>query len=325
MIPNPSLTKRTMSLTGRNAQSCQDYPHFLLHKLYLSTMAQASKVHRNDARDVCEASGIERRLCVKRVAGDKLGRRQATSAGFGCIIEVMMAVAVTCAPHAKRAWMVPAEPNGFFAHRQVFFLQPPSSPPSPAYTPSPSPTSAMRFFLAALAALPAARAAISIIQPSASEYWVQYETNTITWNYNAGDPSLIDIIVSNIDNTTLNGNFSIAQYVNVSAETFTVTNVTLVVGSNYQVSFLDPANASIIYATSGTFSVDAPGSDASSSSASGSASASGASGTSPSSSGSGASSSNTSSSAPKQLGMSAGGIMGVIAACGVASLSALLL
>ena len=47
---------------------------------------------------------------------------------------------------------------------------------------------------------------------------VQNATNTITWSYNAGDPSPIDIFVRNLQNTTLNGNFSIASYVNVSAE-----------------------------------------------------------------------------------------------------------
>ncbi|KAH9837777.1 uncharacterized protein C8Q71DRAFT_856961 [Rhodofomes roseus] len=191
----------------------------------------------------------------------------------------------------------------------------------------------MRFFLAALAALPAARAAISILAPSNSEYWVQNQTNTITWNYSPGDPSPIDIVVSNAANTTLNGNFTIAQYVNLTAQSFTVTNVTLVTGGNYQVSFVDPANATIIYATSGTFSVDSPGTSpapsvspsSASSSASGSASGSAASSTSPSSSGSGASTTNSASAAPAQFAMSAGGVMGVIAACGVASLSALLL
>lgn len=47
---------------------------------------------------------------------------------------------------------------------------------------------------------------------------VQNATNTITWSYNSGDPSPIDIFVRNLQNTTLNGNFSIASYVNVSAE-----------------------------------------------------------------------------------------------------------
>lgn len=47
---------------------------------------------------------------------------------------------------------------------------------------------------------------------------VQDTTNTITWSYSAGDPSPINIFVNNLQNTTLNGNFSIATYVNVSAE-----------------------------------------------------------------------------------------------------------
>lgn len=178
------------------------------------------------------------------------------------------------------------------------------------------------------------------------------------------------------------------------------TNVTLVTGSNYQVVFIDPANTTIVYATSGTFSVDAPGSKSISSSfaflngggdatrtpdaqhvypagfskcsvgtrfeprpaihgikslyraqcdlthlllaspapsvspsgsgsASGSASASGSgashSGASASGSGSGASTTNTQNAAVPALGVSAGGVVGVIAACGIASLSALLL
>ncbi|KAH9922203.1 uncharacterized protein B0H18DRAFT_879565, partial [Fomitopsis serialis] len=170
--------------------------------------------------------------------------------------------------------------------------------------------------------------AITILAPSDSEYWVQNQTNTITWDYTPGDPNPIDIVVSNTQNTTLNGNFSIAQYVNLTTQV-SPTNVTLVTGGNYQVSFVDPANASVVYATSGTFSVDAPGTSAapsvSPSSVSSSASGSAASSTSPSSSGSSASTSNSASAAPAQLGMSAGGVMGVIAACGVASLSALLL
>ncbi|EPT00061.1 hypothetical protein FOMPIDRAFT_1123394, partial [Fomitopsis schrenkii] len=229
---------------------------------------------------------------------------------------------------------------------------------------------------------------------------VQFTTNTITWDYSPGDPSPINIIVNNLQNTTLNGDFSIASYVNVSAQSFTVTNVTLVTGSNYQVVFIDPANTTIVYATSGTFSVDAPGSKSISSSfaflngggdatrtpdaqhvypagfskcsvgtrfeprpaihgikslyraqcdlthlllaspapsvspsgsgsASGSASASGSgashSGASASGSGSGASTTNTQNAAVPALGVSAGGVVGVIAACGIASLSALLL
>ncbi|KAI0724669.1 hypothetical protein C8Q72DRAFT_857511, partial [Fomitopsis betulina] len=243
---------------------------------------------------------------------------------------------ITCVPHAKWAWTFLEAGRGFFAHTLLSF-SPTTTIPRPSRIPLRlSPTSAMRFSLAALAAvaLPAAHAAISIIAPSASEYWVQDTTNTITWSYSAGDPSPINIFVNNLQNTTLNGNFSIATYVNVSAESFTVTNVTLVTGGNYEVVFADPANATTIYATSGTFSVDAPGTSpapsvspsGTGSASSGSANASGSGAShSASSSGSGASTTTTQNAAAPALSVSTGGIMGVIAACGIASLSALLL
>lgn len=47
---------------------------------------------------------------------------------------------------------------------------------------------------------------------------VQDTTNNITWTYTAGSPNPINIIVFNQNNATLNGNFSIASYVNVSQE-----------------------------------------------------------------------------------------------------------
>ena len=45
---------------------------------------------------------------------------------------------------------------------------------------------------------------------------VQNTSNTITWSFGAGDPNPVSIIVTNKDNTTLNGAFSIAESVNVS-------------------------------------------------------------------------------------------------------------
>ncbi|KAF9815636.1 hypothetical protein IEO21_04426 [Rhodonia placenta] len=195
----------------------------------------------------------------------------------------------------------------------------------------------MRFSLAALALalLPAALADITITGPSTSEYWVQDTTNNITWTYTAGSPNPINIIVFNQNNATLNGNFSIASYVNVSQEASCRTNVTLVVGDSYGVRFTSPTNISDIYATSGLFSVRAAGTapaptSASSSAASASASASGsasgsaASGTSPSTSGS--ASTKSSAASPRAFGVqNAQAVFGVIAACGVATLSALLL
>ncbi|PCH43183.1 hypothetical protein WOLCODRAFT_25771 [Wolfiporia cocos MD-104 SS10] len=195
----------------------------------------------------------------------------------------------------------------------------------------------MRFALAALALLPvAALAEITITGPSASEYWVQYTSNTITWTYSSGDPSPIDIVVFNEHNVTLDGNFSIAQYVDVSTQSFTVTNVTLVVGDDYAVQFVSPLNHSVIYATSQYFSLMAPGTKAAptsaaasasaSASGSGTASGSAASGTSPSTSSGSASATHSSSASSRNLATSTSqAVYGLIAACGIASLSSLLL
>ncbi|KZT03255.1 uncharacterized protein LAESUDRAFT_684045 [Laetiporus sulphureus 93-53] len=198
----------------------------------------------------------------------------------------------------------------------------------------------MRFALAALALLPvAAFAEITILAPSPSEYWVQDTSNTVTWDYSSGDPNPIDINVVNVANTTLDGNFTIATYVNVSTQSFTVTNVTLVVGSDYQIQFVNPANLSEVYATSGFFSVKAPGTAAApsvtpssaaasaSSSASGSAASGSAASGSASASGSAVSAAASSkSAAPRTFGtLSAQGVLGVIVTCGIAGMSALFL
>lgn len=47
---------------------------------------------------------------------------------------------------------------------------------------------------------------------------VQNMSNLISWSYIQGDPTSVDIIVSNGNNATLNGNFSIARNVPVSQE-----------------------------------------------------------------------------------------------------------
>src|SRR5579863_5967552 len=47
---------------------------------------------------------------------------------------------------------------------------------------------------------------------------VQNTSNLISWTYTQGDPSSVDIIVTNSNNQTLNGAFSIARSVPVSQE-----------------------------------------------------------------------------------------------------------
>jgi len=118
----------------------------------------------------------------------------------------------------------------------------------------------MRLALLALALLPfAAIAKITITTPSASAYWVQNTSNMIAWTYNQGDPSSVDVLITNQNNATLNGAFSIARGVPVSQESFTVTDVTLRTATGYQVSFVDPNNATNVLAQSAQFEVKAPG------------------------------------------------------------------
>ncbi|ETW76437.1 hypothetical protein HETIRDRAFT_411851 [Heterobasidion irregulare TC 32-1] len=193
----------------------------------------------------------------------------------------------------------------------------------------------MRLALAALSLFPVlAFAEISITGPSSSAYWVQNTSNTITWSFGAGDPNPVSIIVTNKDNTTLNGAFSIAESVNVSQASFTTTNVTLRPGSNYQVVFVNSTNLTQVYANSTDFDVKpagtTPAPTASSGSGSGSASATG---TGSSASGSASSTSSTSS-APRSSSASlairlsltsAPGTLHALGACGLAALAGLLL
>ncbi|KAL6302556.1 hypothetical protein BKA93DRAFT_702140, partial [Sparassis latifolia] len=115
---------------------------------------------------------------------------------------------------------------------------------------------------AVLAALPVVLG-ITILQPSSTSYWVEMTTNEIVWSYNAGDPSPITVVVTAQNDTTLNGVFTIAQtyaFIDLIFSLPNSTNVTLVVGSGYAVSFVNPTNESDVYTTSQSFSVMAPGS-----------------------------------------------------------------
>lgn len=49
-----------------------------------------------------------------------------------------------------------------------------------------------------------------------SLFRVQNDSNTIDWTYTSGDPNPVDILVTNGNNQTLNGDFSIARFVQVS-------------------------------------------------------------------------------------------------------------
>ncbi|VDC00440.1 unnamed protein product [Peniophora sp. CBMAI 1063] len=187
----------------------------------------------------------------------------------------------------------------------------------------------MRASFAALALLPASALAITINGPSASQYWVANSSNTISWSFSSGDPAQVDVILTNSNNQTLNGDFSIARFLNTSAESFTVTNVTIRSGDNYQVVFINPTNASQVYANSSDFSVKPAGTTPAATS---SAASSSASSTSPASSGSSsgsasasAASSTQSSAASPLAGASFGSAIYALGACALAAVGGALL
>lgn len=111
------------------------------------------------------------------------------------------------------------------------------------------------YALALATVLPCVLSDIIINGPNSQAYWVQFTENNITWSFSQGDPNPISIIVANTEQSLLNGAFSIAEYLDTSVRQFTVTNVTLVLGSDYVVNFVEPTNASHVYATSQAFEV----------------------------------------------------------------------
>lgn len=116
--------------------------------------------------------------------------------------------------------------------------------------------------IAALASLAASTLAFTVTSPSTSSYWVQFSTNTVSWSTSSGDPTSVSLQIINANRTILNGVFSIAEYVKASLESFTITNVTLVVGDGYIVQMVNPLNNTDVYASSGAFSVKSSGTPA---------------------------------------------------------------
>ncbi|KAL1746151.1 DRMIP-like protein [Schizophyllum fasciatum] len=115
----------------------------------------------------------------------------------------------------------------------------------------------MRAAVALAALLPAAALAdISISFPSGDSngYWVANHSNTIQWSASSSDPN-VTVIVRNDQNATLNGDYDIAEYVNVASLTYTVTNVTLLPGTGYQVLFVNTSNTTQEYTRSDTFEI----------------------------------------------------------------------
>ncbi|KIO26366.1 hypothetical protein M407DRAFT_243741 [Tulasnella calospora MUT 4182] len=101
--------------------------------------------------------------------------------------------------------------------------------------------------------------AITISGPSSEKYWVFGTSNQINWGFSQGDPTSVSVTITNQNSDVLNGKFSISEFVTVSDEAYTVTNVTLRPGSGYVVNFINPKNETDIYASSTPFEVKPAG------------------------------------------------------------------
>jgi len=101
-----------------------------------------------------------------------------------------------------------------------------------------------------------ADAFITIIGPADPQYyWVQFEPNYIFWTYVTGASDTVSIVIRNVNDDSLNGQFSIIENVQTALESFEVTNVTLKVASGYVVEFVNPQNESIPLDLGQSFSV----------------------------------------------------------------------
>jgi len=124
----------------------------------------------------------------------------------------------------------------------------------------------MRFtFVAASVALlasllPSAFGFFDILAPAdPNYYWVQNTSNTIYWIYYTDAPSSVSILIRNANDDSLNGAFSIAEFVNTSDKSYTITYVTLKTGDGYVVEFVNPNNQSDGYTLGQPFTVQPPG------------------------------------------------------------------
>ncbi|MBW0552178.1 hypothetical protein O181_091893 [Austropuccinia psidii MF-1] len=95
----------------------------------------------------------------------------------------------------------------------------------------------------------------TINNPSSSAYWVQFATNTIAWSNGGSDPSQVSLQIVHPNKTILNGVFAITEFVPTSLESFTVTNVTLLVSDGYIVQMVNTTNNTQVYTSSAPFSV----------------------------------------------------------------------
>ncbi|KIJ97037.1 hypothetical protein K443DRAFT_681822 [Laccaria amethystina LaAM-08-1] len=118
---------------------------------------------------------------------------------------------------------------------------------------------------------------LALVAPLVSALTVNNPSNptsggqvTITWTTAAGDPDSFSI---ELVNTSFNNAYAIANNVDPSTGSITLTIPTVPVGAGYTIEFVDIGNINTVYTTSGSFSIGA--NSASSTSASTAASSSG--------------------------------------------------
>jgi len=113
--------------------------------------------------------------------------------------------------------------------------------------------------IAALAA--SAQAALTITQPSASNWWIADSVNNIAWTCGNGNPAAYTVVVTNPDVKLLTGPLAVVGVLNDYICSYSYTpGSELRVGTGYTLSLTDILNSTHIYATSDPFEIKPKGS-----------------------------------------------------------------
>lgn len=132
--------------------------------------------------------------------------------------------------------------------------------------------SSLSSFIALLAASVATTStlAFEISYPKSGDYWVSCQNNTLNWAANSTDPSIFSVAllsVSDGTSTLLNGNYQVANSLNTSTGTATISpNCLTAADSGYYLAFVNSSQYSLnepqVYYTSPVFSLKANGTEA---------------------------------------------------------------
>jgi len=110
----------------------------------------------------------------------------------------------------------------------------------------------------AIASAPA-RAVLTITYPTANTPW--FENNTVSINWTSSTPStdnfLFHALLSNQDQSVLQGNNSIADSINATADYVSILLPKLTPASNYIINLVNTTNQAQIFATSQPFQIEA--------------------------------------------------------------------